>query len=170
MEVCGRLLGLKRPGYVFFRPMKNELFNTVMLAARQRYSEGIISQDNPRLMFKLLRKGQAVWFAPDQDYGPDRSIMLTFFDIPAATVPATGRLAKLSGAAVIPYVPSRDENGHYTLRCYPALEDFPSGDDLIDTQYINDVLEAKIKQQPEQYFWAHRRFKTQPEGKGLLYK
>ncbi|PCH63842.1 MAG: hypothetical protein COC04_04015 [Gammaproteobacteria bacterium] len=51
-----------------------------------------------------------------------------------------------------------------------ALEDFPVGDDIEDAQRINDIIEAEIRKSPEQYLWVHRRFKTQPEGKGLLYK
>jgi len=171
MELCGRLLSLKIPGYVFFRPMKNELFNAVMFAARQRCSEGIILQNNSRLMFKLLRKGKSVWFAPDQDYGRDRSIFVNFFGHIAATVPSTARLAKMTGAAIVPYAPKREQDGSYTLRCYPAIENFPSDDEANDTQRINDILEQEIRKVPEQYFWVHRRFKTQPEGKkSQLYK
>ncbi len=170
MEIGGRLLALKMPGYVFFRPMKNALFNAFMMAARKRFTEGIIKQKEPRAMFKVLKQGKAVWFAPDQDFGARQSIYATFFGVRAATTTFTAKMAKMTGAAVILFIPKRNNDGSYTLRCQPAVEDFPSDDELADVQRINDLIEQEIRQMPEQYFWVHRRFKTQPEGKGLLYK
>jgi len=170
MEIGGRLLGLKNPGYVFFRPMKNLLLNEVMMAARKRNSEGVILRDDPRAMLRLLRQGKAVWYAPDQDFGQKLSIFATFFGVQAATIPSTGKMAKMSGAAIVPFVPKRELDGSYTLTCSPALTDYPQGDDIKDAQRINDVIEAEVRKMPEQYFWIHRRFKTQPEGKkGQLY-
>ncbi|WP_268743755.1 lysophospholipid acyltransferase family protein [Methylophaga lonarensis] len=93
-----------------------------------------------------------------------------FFGISAATVPATARMARMSGAAVVPFVPIRDNQGHYTIKVFPALEQFPSDDELADTQRINDWVEDQVRQRPDQYFWVHRRFKTQPDGKGNFYR
>jgi KDO2-lipid IV(A) lauroyltransferase len=59
----------------------------------------------------------------------------------------------------------------YTLTIGEPLSDFPSGDDLADAQRINDIIEQEIRKSPEQYYWVHRRFKTQPDmKKGSLYK
>lgn len=170
MEIGGRLLALKIPGHVFFRPMKNELFNAVMMAARERFSEGIIKQKEPRMMLKILKQGKAVWFAPDQDFGAKQSVYATFFGVKAATTIFTAKMAKMTGASVIFFVPKRENDGSYTLNCRPAITGFPSGDDMADAQRINDIIEQEVRKTPEQYFWVHRRFKTQPEGKGLLYK
>jgi len=170
MEVGGRLIMLKQPCYIMFRELKNPLFNAVMMRSRTRVSEGIVMQQDPRGMVKALRKNKVVWYAPDQDLGKRQSVYAKFFDVQASTIIATARLAKMSGAAVIPYSPRRDENGHYTLSIGAPLTDFPTGDDLADAQRVNDIIEHEIRQSPEQYLWAHRRFKTQPEGKGLLYK
>ncbi len=76
----------------------------------------------------------------------------------------------MSGAAVVPYVPRRLPNGNYSIDIGPAWENYPIGDELADAQRVNDWVEAEIKKSPTQYLWVHRRFKTQPEGKGLFYK
>jgi KDO2-lipid IV(A) lauroyltransferase len=170
MEIGGRLIMLKYPCYVMFRELTNPLFNAFMVRARTYHSEGIVMQKEPRAMVRALRKNKIVWYAPDQDLGKRQSVFAKFFGIQASTVMATARLAKMSGAAVIPFTPRRDEKGHYTLTLSAPLDDFPSGDDLADAQRINDVLEHEIRQSPEQYLWVHRRFKTQPDGKGLLYR
>mgnify|MGYP003646576439 CR=1 FL=1 len=145
MELGGRLIMLKQPCYVMFRELKSPLFNAVMLHQRQRHSEGTILQADMRGMLRALKKN-------------------------SATIPATARLAKMSGAAVVPYVPRRLPNGNYSIDIGPAWENYPIGDELADAQRVNDWVEAEIKKSPTQYLWVHRRFKTQPEGKGLFYK
>ncbi len=170
MEIGGRLVMLKVPCHVMFREMNNPVFNAAMLKARRSHSQGTILQDNPKAVIRALRQNHVVWYAPDQDLGPKPSIYARFFGINAATITATARLAKISGARIIPFIPRREKNGHYTLIFRPPLTQFPSGDDQADAQRINDILEQEIRKIPDQYFWVHRRFKTQPEGKGLLYQ
>ena len=44
-----------------------------------------------------------------------------------------------------------------------------AGDDVEDATRINALLEAEIRQQPEQYLWVHKRFKTRPDGEPSFY-
>ncbi len=170
MELGGRLIMLKQPCYVMFRELKSPLFNAVMMHQRQRHSEGTILQADMRGMLRALKKNKVVWYAPDQDFGRRTSVFAKFFGINAATIPATARLAKMSGTSIVPYVPRRLANGNYSIDIGPAWENYPSGDELADAQIVNDWVESEIRKSPMQYLWVHRRFKTQPEGKGLFYK
>ena len=65
----------------------------------------------------------------------------------------------MSGAAVVPFFPARMPNGLYQLTLLPALENFPTGDDMADATRIHQLFEERIRLAPEQYFWIHRRFK-----------
>lgn len=171
MELGGRLVMLKVPTYVMFRELKNKLFNAVMMWARTHHSEGIVLRDDPRAMLRALKKNKIVWYAPDQDFGPKNSLFASFFGQAAATIPATARMVKMTGAVVLPFVPRREKDGRYTITFGEMWKDYPSGDELADAQRVNDWLEAEIRKTPAQYFWVHRRFKTQPnEKKGHLYK
>ncbi|MBE0439536.1 MAG: LpxL/LpxP family Kdo(2)-lipid IV(A) lauroyl/palmitoleoyl acyltransferase [Gammaproteobacteria bacterium] len=171
MELGGRLIMLKTPCYVMFRELKNPLFNAVMMKNRLHHSEGIVLREDPRSMLRALKQNKVVWYAPDQDFGSKMSIFPTFFGVRAATVPATARMVKMTGATVLPFVPRRQADGRYTITIGPALTDFPSGDDIKDAQRINDIVEQEIRKSPEQYYWVHRRFKTQPDSdKASLYK
>lgn len=170
MEMGGRAIMMKMPAYVMFRKLKNPLFNAVMMRSRTFHSEGIVMRDDIKAMLRALKKGKLVWYAPDQDFGPRNSIFATFFGVKAATIPATARMVKMTKAKVVPFVPRRNKDGSYTISIFPAWDDYPSGDEVADAQRINDWVEQQVRQSPEQYFWVHRRFKTQPEGKGLLYK
>ena len=51
----------------------------------------------------------------------------------------------------------------------PPLENFPGEDPEVDTVRMNQIIEAAVREMPEQYFWSHRRFKTRPEGEGPFY-
>lgn len=169
MELGGRLMMLQQPLHVMFHNLKNPLMNQVMLHYRQKHSEGSILQADLRGLLRGLKANKVVWYAPDQDFGGKTSVFAKFFGVTAATIVALPRLAAKSGAAVVPFMPCRQADGRYLLQLFPALDNYPSGDDLQDAQRLNDWLEAQIRQSPEQYLWVHRRFKTQPEGRGHLY-
>ena len=170
LEIGGRLLSLHAPFHVMYREHKNPLFERIMRGARERHFEKAIPRDDMRGMLRSLRANMPVWYAPDQNYGREHSIFVEFFGVPAATITATARLAKISGAAVVPFFQERlPGTAGYRLRLLPALEGFPSGDERVDTRRINDIIEAEVRRIPEQYLWVHRRFKTRPEGAASFY-
>lgn len=169
MELGGRLMMLKQPLHVMFHHLKNPLMNQVMLHYRQKHSEGSILQADLRGLLRALKANKVVWYAPDQDFGGKTAVFAKFFGVTAATIVALSRLAGKSGAAVVPFMPCRQADGRYLLQLFPALDNYPGADDLQDAQRLNDWLEAQIRLYPEQYLWVHRRFKTQPDGRGHLY-
>jgi KDO2-lipid IV(A) lauroyltransferase len=58
----------------------------------------------------------------------------------------------------------------WKVRCLPALEGFPTEDAQRDTAWLNQQLEGWILQQPAQYLWVHKRFKTRPDGEVSVYR
>lgn len=171
LEIGGRLLSLHAPFHVLYRRHKNAAFEAVMQRARERHFEKAIPRDDMRDMLRSLKANMPVWYAPDQNYGAEHSVFVSFFGIPAATITATARLARISGARVVPFFQERLPGSKgYRLRLYPALENFPTDDETADTQRVNDLIEAEIRRMPAQYLWAHRRFKTRPPGTAPVYK
>ena len=51
----------------------------------------------------------------------------------------------------------------------PALEDFPSGNDIVDATAMNKAIERAILECPQQYLWTFRYFQTRPEGEAPVY-
>lgn len=169
MDICGRMLAFHAPFDILYRQDPNPLLAYMLVKARESFNgESIISVETRKLV-NHLRAGRIVWYAPDQDYGIKHSIFAPFFGIPAATVPGTGRFARLGNALVIPFIHHRDEEGHYHIELGAPLDQFPTGDDLADCTRINQLIEQMINTQPDQYLWVHRRFKTRPEGEPGLY-
>ena len=141
-----------------------------MLRARLRYADAMFAKDDLRATVKYLRRGGTLWYAPDQDMRGKDSVFVPFFGVPAATITATHHLARLSGAAVIPFFHKRNaDGGGYTLRLEAPLADFPSSDVVADTARVNAVIERMVREAPEQYLWVHKRFKSRPPGEASLY-
>ncbi|MFC2992515.1 LpxL/LpxP family Kdo(2)-lipid IV(A) lauroyl/palmitoleoyl acyltransferase [Halomonas tibetensis] len=152
------------------RPHDNPLFARFMGRARDPYFDAIIDRHDLRGVVRRIKSGHGVWYSPDQDFGREASVFAPFFGIPAATVKMTSRIARMTGAPVIPLMFHRNpDNRTYTLEYLPPLDDFPSGDETADATRINAFIEDAIRKHPDQYLWLHRRFKTRPEGEPGFY-
>jgi KDO2-lipid IV(A) lauroyltransferase len=170
LEIGGRLLSLHAPFHVLYRSHKNPAIEILQRRSRRRRFEKAIPRDDLRGLLASLKQNRPVWYAPDQDFGRANSLFVPFFGIPAATLTATSRLARMSGAPVVPFFQRRLPGARgYELTLLPALEDFPGEDVEQDTRRIMNLIETRIRQQPEQYLWAHRRFKTRPPGEPPVY-
>ena len=170
LEIGGRLLSLYTPFHVLYRSHKNPVIETLQRRSRRRRFEKAIPRGDPRAMLASLKQNRPVWYAPDQDHGIENSLFVPFFGIPAATLTATSRLARVSGAPVVPFFQRRLPGARgYELTLLPALEDFPGENIEQDTRCIMKLIETRIRQQPEQYLWVHRRFKTRPPGEPPVY-
>lgn len=171
MEIGGRLLSMFTPFRVLYREHKNPVMEWIIRRGRDRFTQGTILRDDLLAVRSCLRNNLPVWYAPDQDFGIGKGVFVPFFGIPAATITATSRLARAGRTPVVPFTQTRlpGKRG-YQLMLYPALENFPGDDVKQDTQHINELLEQLIRKQPEQYLWAHRRFKTRPPGMPSLYQ
>lgn len=155
---------------VMYRAHKNPLFNLAMQNARIRFCNSVIERSNMREVIRCFKKGDIVWYAPDQDYGRKHSVFAPFFDIDAATITATSRIAKINKSPVLILGHHRNSNNKgYTISYTPLNTEFPSGDDVVDATVINQALETQIKKHPAQYMWVHRRFKTRPQGQEKIY-
>lgn len=171
LELGGALLAVQRGMYGMYRAHKSPVFDYVQRRGREQRLLGVVERDDVRGMLKLLRAGGVVWYAPDQDYGAQRSVFVPLFGVPAATVTATSKFARMGRARVIPFTQQRLPNGQgYRVIVHPALADFPSDSEEADCLRINQWIEQAINVCPEQYLWAHRRFKTRPPGEAKLYK
>lgn len=171
MEIAGACLCQHLDNLVLtYKRSNNELLEYFIQNQRLEKSAGLIKHKSLREILKSIKQGNVVWFAPDQDFGRKDSIFAPFMGIMTSTLLSTQRIAKLTGAPVIPFYGARlDDQSSYVIRLSPALESFPIGDDLHDATIINQAIEKQIKQSPEQYLWAHRRFKTRPEGEKDVY-
>lgn len=170
LELSGRLLSFTQPFQVTYKRAHNPLMEAVLSYSRKQHFIDAINSYDTREMISGLKKNVATWYAMDQDFGPRLHVFSPFMDIQTCTLTTTSRLAKMSGAVVVPYFPKRlDDCCKYELTIHPALEDFPSGSKQQDADAINALITDAVKQAPDQYIWVHRRFKTRPPGEPDVY-
>lgn len=170
LDFAGRLTTSRYPFFVTYRSSKNKLIDAFLLRSRNEVFDEAISRNTLRTMVRKLQENKIVWYAPDQDYGRKHSVFAPFFGVQAASVTATARIAKMTGCAVVPACQYRLADGSgYECIVYPAIENFPTGDEVADATRINQLVERAILHAPEQYLWQHRRFKTRPLGEARPY-
>ncbi|OHV10651.1 LpxL/LpxP family Kdo(2)-lipid IV(A) lauroyl/palmitoleoyl acyltransferase [Kushneria phosphatilytica] len=170
LDLGGALHSLFFDADVVYRPHDNPLFERFMTRARRRIFGAAIDRHDLRGVVRRIRGGHAVWYSPDQDFGRESSVFAPFFGIDAASITLTARIARMTGAPVMPLVFHRNPDDYtYTLEYLPALENFPSGDDVADAAQVNAFIEQAIRRHPDQYLWLHRRFKTRPKGENGFY-
>lgn len=151
---------------------KNANLDAQILHGRHRYNNVFLvgRNDGLRAIIKQIRQHSAPFlYLPDQDFGEKDSIFVSFFGIPTATITGLSRIAKLTAAMVIPAIPTRLSDGSVNLRFYPAWDNFPTDDIVQDTQRMNDFIADRVREQPAQYYWLHKRFKTRPKGQERFY-
>ncbi|HEY5666786.1 MAG TPA: LpxL/LpxP family Kdo(2)-lipid IV(A) lauroyl/palmitoleoyl acyltransferase [Gammaproteobacteria bacterium] len=147
-----------------YRPQRNPMMNYLILRGRSRFSAMQIPRDNVRQLIRLLRQNQAVLYMPDQTYLGNQSALIPFFGEPAVTNIATSKIARISGAPVIPYFFRRNaDERSYTVEIGKPLENFPTDDAIADTRRIVALLEQQIRATPEQYLWVYKKFKRRPD-------
>jgi KDO2-lipid IV(A) lauroyltransferase len=160
MEMAGRALLTIAPVGFLYRPPKNEVIAYAFDRFRMGFGGHPIPRDDIRAFVSALRRNQCVWYAPDQSYRKKGAEMVPMFGIPAATNTFTSRLARITGAVVLPYFLRRLPGAQgFVGVIHPPLENFPSESPVADTERFNRMIEAQVRLVPEQYLWIHRRFK-----------
>lgn len=150
---------------------KNPVLDRIFLVARTRFGNPhlVSRQEGLRSVIRAIRGGKPFYFLPDMDFGIRDAIFSPFFGVPTATITALPRLARLGGAKIVPVI-TRQEGDGYVARFYPPWEDYPTGDLEADVRRMNAFIEDRVREMPEQYFWAHKRFKTRPPGEPNPYR
>ena len=160
MEMAGRALASVAPVRFLYRPTKNEVLAYALKRFRCAHGGQGIPRDDIRAFIAALKNNECVWYAPDQSYRKKGAQMVPLFGIPAATNTLTSRLARMSGSPVLPYFLQRLPGTQgYRAIIHPPLENFPSDCPVADTTRFNRMIEAQVRNAPEQYLWIHRRFK-----------
>jgi KDO2-lipid IV(A) lauroyltransferase len=164
-----------RPIHFVVRPINNARVDR--LVNRYRSSSGnqpIEKKQAARAILRALRHGGVVGILADQNAALEDSVFADFLGIPAATTTGIARMARHSGAPVVPVYSFWDpELGKYRLRYEPALTLRRTEDEEADIrEYVvqfNDALSSYVRRYPDQWFWVHRRWKTRPIGEETIY-
>lgn len=176
LDLGGRLCTQFFGADCVYRCQNNPLFEWFIYNARRRIFDEQISSRDMKKLISRIKAGRVIWYSPDQDFGLENGVMATFFGVPAATITAQRRLAKMGDKANPPAVlmmdmvrqtPDHIPSGrrpHYHISLSPALTDYPSADEVADAERVNRLIEQNILKDISQWMWFHRRYKNQADG------
>lgn len=160
-EISALYAAQRMPITVLYRPPRIGFLEGVMRAGRERGQAKLAKADvgGVRLLYKALKRGEAIGLLPDQVPSRGEGEWTEFFGRPAYTMTLAGRLAESSGAAVLIAYSERLPRGEgYVIHVAPLPLDF---DQPVALQ-INAALERTIRACPAQYLWSYNRYKAPP--------
>jgi Kdo2-lipid IVA lauroyltransferase/acyltransferase len=165
-EIGSAALAITTKPFIFvYRILDSPFLETHITEARASYGNISLSKENAmRPIMRLLKKGATVNLLIDQNVAWYDGVFVDFFGRPACTTTGLAGLASSTGAAVLPAFTRRLPSGKYLLEISKKVDIIDSGnrnnDILNNTQNFTKIIEEKIRQYPEQWFWIHQRWKT----------
>lgn len=141
---------------------KNLVLDWLMHRQRVQYGGRVYDRSGGIKPFiKSVKDGYLGYYLPDQDHGPEQSVFADFFATEKATLPALGKLAKVSRAKIVPVFACYNlETGNYEIDIREPIEEL-SGNNEKDARLMNQVVETFVTPKPEQYMWILKLLKTQ---------
>jgi len=144
----------------------NTLVNDVMNDLRRSALIGIIERGAAaRGVFEALKRGRIVALLADQD-ARKAGIFVDFFGAPASTFQGPAQFAYRTGSPIVCCSIVRRNDETHEVVLFPPLNPRRGADRDAEilrlTQEHTRILEDCVRRHPEDYFWAHRRWKTKP--------
>lgn len=173
LDAAAIRISVDTSGCSLYSQQSNPDIDRLLLDGRTRFghSKIIARNEGVKPIVRAMREGLPFYYLPDMDFGLRDSVFVPFFGVQAATITGVSRLAKLTGAVVVPVIATQRPRGAgYDVRFHPAFTDFPSGDDVADAKRVNAFIEERVRENTAQYLWTHKRFKTRPPGAPSLYR
>jgi Kdo2-lipid IVA lauroyltransferase/acyltransferase len=165
-------LNQSRRGATIYQKQSSAVFDAAIRAGRQRFGDSVLfsRHDSAKPLIRAIRQDKLGFFnLPDMDFGLRDAEFVPFFGVPAATLIAPARMARMLGMVVQPVVAEMREGGGWRVTFHEPWQGWPTGDAIADTLRLNQWIEAEVRRHPAQYLWVHKRFKTRPPGEAGFY-
>ena len=163
------------PMSMVIRRLDNARVDRLVNHIRCIHGNRVLHKDDfARGLLGAMRQGDTVGILMDTNMTPPQGLFVPFFGHSACTASGLARVARKTGAAVLPgFMLWEEREQKYVLHFGPEIEMITTGDDENDaienTARFTAVIEAYIRKYPSQWLWVHRRWKTRPEGEPTLY-
>jgi len=170
-EIIGYLMGLFGFDiYSVARPLDNKYLNRYLYRVRQRRGLKLIDKKGAaELMPEIPRKGSTLGFIADQDAGK-KGIFVDFFGRKASTYKSIGLLAITYNLPIaVGYCRRVDSRFFFEIGTARIIfpREWANKEDPLEwvTAEYTKAIETFVREDPTQYWWLHRRWKTQPREK-----
>ncbi len=162
LSLIGQMIGY--PVSMVYRPLDMKVLDRFFVKLRTRFGGRVIPARRAlRKLLKALHNGEIIGMLMDQNVDWYEGFFVDFFGHRACTNSGMALLAYKTRAPVVPIFLVREENG-FTAKIFPEIPPAHTGDkrkDLeLNTKRYNSAIEKIIRAYPDQWFWAHQRWKT----------
>lgn len=160
------------PFTALYRPLRMSGLDPFIKGARERFGSTLVptNASGIRSLYKALNNNEMVAILPDQDPGKEGSVFAPFFNVPASTMTLVPRLLQKTNASLIYGYAQRLPRGEgFHIHFLPENRSFKNMSLEEAAEVMNEGVERCVRQLPEQYLWAYKRFKTRPQGATLIY-
>ncbi len=172
-EITGYLMGLFGFDlYSIARPLDNKYLNRFLYGVRERRGQKIIDKKGAaELMPQIAARGSTLGFIADQDAGR-KGVFVDFFGRKASTYKSIGLVALTYNLPIVVGCSRRVGNRFFfelsVNRIIFPYEWADKDDPLkwITSEYTK-AIEDFVREDPTQYWWLHRRWKTRPKEERL---
>jgi len=167
-EIMGYLMGLF--GFNVFsiaRPLDNRYVSNYLYGVRQRAGQRIIDKKGAaEMMNKIPARGATLCFIADQDAGK-KGIFVDFFGRKASTYKSIALLAITNNVPIgVGYSRRIGDRFFFEIGVNRIIfpDEWADKEDPLTwvTQEYTSAIERFIREDPTQYWWLHRRWKTRP--------
>ena len=167
-EIIGYLLGeFDFRIYSIARPLDNRFINRWLYSVRERRGQQIIDKKGATdKMDGIVAEHASLCFIADQDAGK-KGVFVDFFGRKASSYKSIALLAmQYNMPIVVGYSRRRDKDFFFEIGVNRMImpAEWADKDDPLTwiTQEYTRYIEAFIREDPSQYWWLHRRWKTRP--------
>ena len=167
-ELLGAYLAqIDYPLCVIAKPIHNQMVDTLLNKIRNKLGYEVFYSGDPlKEMIRKSRDGKILSFLADQDARRD-GIFIDFFGTPASTFVGPAVFMKLLDLPLLNIFIVRQDIFKHKILVKDILY-FPQDKDKEEaikeiTEKHTKILEEVIREYPEQYFWFHKRWKTQKD-------
>ncbi|MEM7730047.1 MAG: lysophospholipid acyltransferase family protein [Pseudomonadota bacterium] len=151
------------PVRVTYRKINNPLIDRRVREQREAYGTKFLVQKSThrggRELFEALRSGESIAILNDQKF--NTGLKIPFFGTDAMTAQGAVRLSMKTGRPILPMCVVRD-GAQFHVRFYPPLKWDRVGEREPDVEAgvraVTGFIEDRIRENPTQWFWVHRRW------------
>ncbi|NOX85697.1 MAG: lysophospholipid acyltransferase family protein [Chlorobi bacterium] len=159
-------LFLRHEGAAIYKPLADKFFDEYMVQQRQKY-KGTLMIDYKKVFRTLVTlKDKLITVFVLADQSPPRTEMnyfLNFFGNKTAFYDGTEKVARALNYAVVYLDVSRVKRGYYEVEIKTITKNAADTEPgFITSEYVR-LLENTINDQPDNWLWSHRRWKTKEE-------
>ncbi len=152
------------------RPLDNVYINRFVVQSRLTHGLTLIDKKGAMEHAEsVLREGRLLAFIGDQDAGR-KGVFVDFFGRPASTYKSIGLLAMATRCPIIVgYARRQGDKAKFTAGVQRVIypHEWEDRKDALKwiTQTYTSALEEIVREDPDQYLWIHRRWKSAPRTK-----